>query len=574
VLVELRLKDWALVEDARVELAEGLNVVTGETGAGKSLLVGALGAILGDRAHADMVRAGASRAEVEALFEVGDDPGVGERLRAAGHPVEAELVVRRVVEPGGRSRAYLNGRLVVGSTLREVTRGLAEITSQHEHHRLADPASHLDLLDVHAGVAEERRTMAAAYERLRLAMRDLGSADRTEEERSAREDLLRFQLREIESADPQTGEIETLTAKRERLRYAGRIQEAAAVAEEALYARDASVCGELARREASLGALGHLDPRLDEAFRRIRTARVDLEDVARDLGRIAAATEADPEALSALEDRLATLSRLARKHGGDMEAVLAARTRIAEEIGSLDRHEERLSSLSAARDAALEEAGAVARVLSLRRREAAVSLGRHISAELAELGMGDARVEVEVTRSGATAELQEAPGVPGVDGARLGPTGLDRAEILIAPNPGEPARPLRRIASGGELSRALLAIKAVGTGFGPSDTYVFDEVDAGVGGATAEVVGRKLERIAMNHQVICVTHLPQVASLARRHFVVAKKSSGARTTSEVRALSERERGAEIARMLGGVQVTRKTRAAAAEMIRLARRAVS
>jgi DNA repair protein RecN (Recombination protein N) len=409
--------------------------------------------------------------------------------------------------------------------------------------------------------------MEAAYRELDRATRALGSADRSLEERSAAEEIIRFQLREIQAVDPKHDEIAELSVERERLRHAGRIQETAALAEEALYSRDAAVSGVLARQSAALASLGHLDPRLADAARRLDSARVELEDVARDLSRVAQGADVDPDRLATLEERLALLTRLARKHGGDLDGVLAARARLAEELSGLVDHEARIGGLRRAFEVALEGAGRVARSLSQRRRASARTLGDRIGAELADLGMGEARVEVEVTRANGAVDDERT-----VDGARLGPTGIDRAEILLAPNPGEPARPLRRIASGGELSRAMLAVKTVLTGLGPTGTYVFDEVDAGVGGAAAEVVGRKLLGISRRHQVVCVTHLPQVASLADTHFVVEKRRAAGRTVSEVRRLGERERRAEIARMLGGLRVTRKTRAAADEMIRLGRRA--
>ncbi len=298
----------------------------------------------------------------------------------------------------------------------------------------------------------------------------------------------------------------------------------------------------------------------------LEDARTQLEDAARELGSYARAVTLDPDRLAEVEDRLDTLRRAMRKYGGSVGAVLEHRRRAAEELDDLDRHEERAEELRRRYDAALDRAREVATRLSERRRKAAKRLGRAISDELASLGMGDAKVCVEV------APIEGREGELEVDGARLTPTGIDRAELLIAPNRGEEARPLRKIASGGELSRSMLAIKRVLAGLRPAGLYVFDEVDAGVGGAVAEVIGRKLRAVARHHQVLCITHLPQIAVFADAHFQVTKDVVNGRTKSAIRRLGDDERLEEIARMLGGLKITQRTRAAAAEMLREARSA--
>ncbi len=577
MLTCLRVKDFAIIDRLEVELGPGLNVVTGETGAGKSILVDALSLVLGARARPEFVRTGAESAEVEALFDLEGAPEIIARLEAAGVACAGdepggelgELIVRRVVQANGRTRAYVNGRLATAAQLAEIAAGLADLSSQHEHHSLADPSMHLVYLDAFARVDDERAQMAKAYEAFRAAQLALSGAAGAERGREEREDLLAFQLREIGELAPEVGEKETLRAEREVLRHAERLARTAGSAEDALYSADGAVSELLARIASDIADLTHLDAKLIPLAAELSDARARIEDVAQELGRYARGVSGDPERLVEVDERLDRLARLERKYGGSVEAVLAHAERAREELDVLQHHEAHLAALEGTRDAARHDAEVVARRLSARRREAALALGRAITEELSSIGMRGAEVLVAVTpldpRVGgdSRAELE-------VDGSRLAPTGIDRAELLISPNPGEEARPLRRIASGGELSRALLAIKRVLAGLRPAGLYVFDEVDVGVGGAVAEVIGRKLKDVARHHQVLCITHLAQIAVHADTHFRVSKEVVGDRTRSAVTRLDAGERREEVARMLGGLKVTAKTRAAAAEMLREAR----
>jgi len=576
MLTCLRVRDFAIIDRLEVELGAGLNVVTGETGAGKSILVDALSLVLGARARPEVVRTGAESAEVEALFDLEGSPEIIARLEAAGIASAAEtdgelgeLVVRRVVQANGRTRAYVNGRLATASQLAEIAAGLADLSSQHEHHSLVDPATHLLYLDAFAQLEGERAQIAKAYEAYRDAQLALSGAAGAERGREEREDLLAFQIREIAELAPEPGEKDTLRAEREVLRHAERLARTAGGAEDALYGADGAVSELLARVAHDIADLGHLDAKLVPLAEGLADARARIEDIAQELGRYARGVSGDPERLVEVDERLDRLARLERKYGGTVEAVLAHAERAREELDVLQHHEAHIAALEAARDAAQHEARVVARRLSERRREAAVALGRAITEELSSVGMGGGQVLIAVTpleaRSGGDARLELE-----LDGARLSPTGVDRAELLIAPNRGEEPRPLRRIASGGELSRALLAIKRVLAGLRPAGLYVFDEVDAGVGGAVAEVIGRKLKDVARHHQVLCITHLPQIAVYADTHFRVSKEVIDERTRSAVTRLDASERREEIARMLGGLKITAKTRAAAAEMLREAR----
>ncbi len=565
MLTCLRVRSFAIIDELEVELESGMNVLTGETGAGKSILIDALQLVLGGRARPEVVRGGAEQAEVEALFDVADDPQARQRVAEAGVEVEDELVLRRVVQRSGRSRAYVNGRLASAGQLATLAAGLCDISSQHEHHTLVDPRTHLSFLDAFAQLDPLRAQVREAYEALRDAQAALQQQREASSRRGEREDLLRFQLQEIDALAPRPGEDATLALERDRQRHAERLAQLTGGAEDALYASDEALCARVARIAHEVQQAAALDPTLGPLSEQLAAAGTQLEDVARELGSYARGISLDAERLQQLEDRLDGLSRLKRKHGGSLEAVLEHRERAAEQLAALDQGEERTHALEHALQQASDQAAALARKLSSARKKAATKLAAAVSRELGSLSMGDAKVAVEV------AQPQGAAGELCVDGARLLASGIDRVEFLIATNRGEDPQPLHKIASGGELSRAMLALKRVLSGLGPVGLYVFDEVDAGVGGAVAEVIGRKLKDVAHHHQVICITHLPQIAVFADVHYHVSKSVGGGRTRSEIRRLHESEQRDEIARMLGGLKVTDKTRAAASEMLRSAGR---
>lgn len=561
----LRVKDFAIIDELEVSFTPGLNVVTGETGAGKSILIAALHMVLGARGTPDIIRQGAAAAEVEALFEIGDDPELHTRLATLGIPTEDELLIRRTVLANGRSRAYIAGKLATISQLAELSTGLADIASQHEHHSLANPANHLGYLDAFASLKDLRVQMAQVHGMLNESRDALTSSKHRVAQRSEREDLLRFQLQEIRTLEMQPEEEVALHEERERLRHAERLVQLTSDAEHALYSRDDAICDQLARVTTHLEEAVRFDPRLTDLLEHLVAAIAQLEETARSLNKYTREVSADPDRLATLEQRLDRLAHLKRKHGKNLHEILAYQSTAEQELAQLENHEQHLKELEQQYQHVKIEASEIARTLSAKRHKAAQKLGKAVSGELRSLGMGDAKVLIEVMRTQRTTDDN------GVDGASLSSTGMDRAEFLIAPNQGEQPRPLHKIASGGELSRSMLAIKRVLTGLGPSGVYVFDEVDAGVGGGIAEVIGRKLHEVAQHHQVICITHLPQIAAFAQSHFCVQKKVKEGRTYSDIRPLGGRERQEELARMLGGLTVTSKTRAAADEMLRVAQR---
>jgi DNA repair protein RecN (Recombination protein N) len=563
VLTCLRVRSFAIIEALEVELDAGLNIVTGETGAGKSILVDALQLVLGARGRPEVVRTDADAAEVEALFDLSGQTEVLQSLRDQGVETDGELLIRRVVTSTGRTRAYVNGRLVTLAQLKEVTKGLADISSQHEYHSLADARHHLSYLDAFANHGALLDEVGQAYAVLSEAAARLEKVVTEERGKADREDLLRYQVDEIESLREALESEEALLVERDRLRHAERLGTASGEAEAQLYSDDDSICGAIARIAGSLEQASTFDPSLEPIAKQVREALLQIEDAASELGSYAQDLSFDPARLGTLEDELDRLSRVKRKYGSTSEEVLAYRDQAAAELDALERYEERLDRHQRDLDDALEEASRVALTLRTKRKAAAAKLSKAISGELSSLGMGEAKVTVELAAlEGGPRELQ-------VRGARLSPTGIDHAELLIAPNRGEEAKPLRKIASGGELSRAMLAIKRVLAGIGPASLYVFDEVDAGVGGAVAEVIGRKIHEVAQHSQVLCVTHLPQISAYADAHYRVHKEVVGKRTKSDIRLLTKNERLEEIARMLGGVTVTDQARAAAEALIQSA-----
>ncbi len=565
MLLCLRVKNLAIIDSLEVELPAGLNVLTGETGAGKSILVTALSLVLGRRAAPEMVRTGASEAEVEALFDVSDHAAVRERAREMGIDADDELVLRRVIQGSGRTRAFVNGRLASASQLAELAKGLCDISSQHEHHTLVDAASHVHFLDAFAELGPLVEQMNQAHRTLSEAHARLREHSERSDKRHERQDLLRYQIREIEELDARPGEQAELAEERERLRHAERLAELSGQAEDALYARDEAVCSELARILRSVEEAAALDPRLNKLAEQLASAHRELEDVARELGAYGRSVVHDSGRLSAVEERLDALSRIARKYGGSIESALAHKQRSQDELDTLEHGAEHRKRLEQEWSSAAAVAREIAERLSAGRKAAASKLGREVSRELKSLAMGDATITVEVEAAkGRDGELA-------VDGARLSSTGIDRVEFLIATNPGETPRPLSKIASGGELSRAMLALKRVLAGLGPGGLYVFDEVDSGVGGAVAEVIGRKIREVSQHHQVICITHLAQIAVYADAHYRVQKSIEKGRTRSDIVRLSADEEREEIARMLGGIEISKETRAAAREMLKSARR---
>ncbi len=548
----LRISNIALIPSLELEFAPGLTLLTGETGAGKSILIDALGLVLGSRASADLIRTGEDRAVVEAVAE-GD--GLAGFLEAHGLPSDGEAVIRREILSGGKGKATLNGALVPLSVLRDLAPLVATIHGQHEPQGLLDPATHLALLDRHAGLTQQAEAVAEAFRRLREAETALEHFRRDRRELERRREMLEFQAGEIERAGLTPGEDERL--RQEKLLQANR-DRLATLSGEAyglLYEDEDAVLARLGQVHRRLEELAAIDPRFESYLEGRDMVRAQLDDLALFLRDYRDSLDVSPGRLDEIESRLALIDRLRRKYGATVAEVLAfgdGCRREAEGLGSPEDHEKALEAARAEAEKAFRRPAAA---LSQARREAAQELEKGTQRELALLAMEKARFKVEFR--------PERP-----EGRETwGDHGLETAEFLLSPNPGEALRPLARIASGGELSRILLAMKSAGELEGVGRTVVFDEVDSGIGGRVAEIVGRKLRAMARTQQVLCVTHLPQIAALAENHYAVRKRVDKGRTLTSVAVLEGDERIEEIARMLGGATVSEVGRQHAREMVK-------
>ncbi|MCS6899234.1 MAG: DNA repair protein RecN [Myxococcales bacterium] len=564
MLSTLRVRNFVLIDQLELELGPGLNVLTGETGAGKSILVDAIGLLLGGRASPDVIRHGADDAEVEALFTLGPDDAAARHLQAVGIPFQDELVIRRVVTQNGRSRAYLNGRLCTVAELASFGPLLMDIASQHESVSLTDPGTHLGYLDDFASLGAERDAVAARFDELRALAQQCQREAELVRSRAQREAYLSFQLATLDEVDPKPGEEEELQAERNRLRHADRIQNAIGRSVLRLTDDEGAIVDELGRIVSDLRSASAYEPALEAIATAIEAARNELIEASWQISRVAERVESDPARLSQIDERLYALEKLKRQYGPELSDVLQARDRLRAEYEALSSSEERLAELEAQREWLLDQVGEMAHALSAKRAAAAVKLSDSITRELAALGMGTARVVVEV----APLQVDDQQGL-NFKGARLSRHGLDRVEFLIAPNKGVEPRPLRKVASGGELSRALLALKRVLADVAPAGAYLFDEVDTGVGGAVAEAIGRAMADVARHRQVICITHLAQIAAFGTTHFVVHKSVEDRMTRSTIVEVKGKPRVQELARMISGATVSDAARKAAIEMLRAA-----
>ncbi|MEV4422114.1 DNA repair protein RecN [Patulibacter sp. NPDC049589] len=541
MLLELRVENLLLIERAELDLVPGLNVVTGETGAGKTVLAHALDLLLGAKPRNGIVRPGASEAWVEGVFALNGrtdvlPPEIVERLPEG----EDEVVLARRVTAEGRSRAFIGGRSATAADLREVGGALLAFHGQHEARRLLSPAAQLGLLDAFCAARkgggkhlERRDAHAAAHAAERDAKRRLAELHDAAGARERELDLLRFELQEIDDVAPVEGEQEELAASRERLRHVEALRGAAYVASQALGSEEGSAGAGLAAGESALDGVAGVDPDLDVLAARLSSLRIEADDLAAELARHLERLDADPAELERVEERLQALSRLERKHGGSVLAVLDHAERCRQRIAEYEDVEGATEVAEADLAEARQRRERLAGELTDARTEAAPLLADAVVARLAGLAMPSATLEVHIEPRG-----------------EAGPTGADQCELLLAPNPGVPAAPVRDAASGGELSRVMLALLAV-AGAGTDATQVFDEIDAGVGGQTGRAVGEQLRALGREGQVLCITHLPQIAALADRHFAIEKDTSQDTAVTVVRRLDDPEVVGELVRMLGG-----------------------
>lgn len=551
MLNHLKIVDFALIEQLELDFDTGLSALTGETGAGKSILLGAIGLILGDRADSDRIRAGAERSEVVALFDISDRPQLQRWLEAQEMESE-ECVIRRTLSRSGRGRCYLNDRPVTLQTLRELGSMLIDVHGQHAHQSLTDAAEQRTLLDGYAGHRELVSRVKNAAEAWRRSAAALERLCGDERERTERADLLRFQSEELDQLALQPGEPEQLDQEQRRLAHAEHLIQTTRGVQERLFDSDSDSVVDLLRRAISeLRALLEHDTDLTGVLELFEQAELQLEEGHRELRGYMSGLELDPRQLTAIEERLAEVHRLARKHRVEPEQLPELAARLTQERAELSGSDEKIAQLSRQLEIELAAYNSLAEELSHSRRSYADALGEEVTTLIQSLGMAAGRFEVSLE--------VDPEGEPQSNGR-------DRIEFRVSANPGHPLRPLSRVASGGELSRIALAIRTSTAGRGGIPTMIFDEVDTGIGGSVAERVGRLLQTLGQQHQVLCVTHLPQVAAQAHNHFLIHKETLNGTTETTVQRLHHDDRLKEISRMLGGIEITEQTRAHAAEIL--------
>ena len=568
MLRELRVKNLAVIESLTVPFGPGLNVLTGETGAGKSILIDALTLLLGERAQpAETIRAGAETATIEAVFDAPRKSAVANLLQDHGIALEnGTLVVRRELVRGGRGRVFLNDSNATLALLEKLGETLVEVHGQHEHQALLRPARHLDLLDAFAGLGVLRDRLRQRYEEWRAVSAELEALRVTSRDLTARTAQYRDTLAEIDGVRLRVGEEDELRDERRRLVNAERLAEGANAAYRELYDDPSSAVERAGRVAVLLREMARIDPGIQPTLQALETALVHLDETARTLRGYRDGVVFDPPRLDAVERRLDEITRLKRKYGESVEAVLAFRTKVASELEGVGRSGEDEARLAERADRLRAELTTRAADLAERREQAVSRLETAVVAELGALDLETAAFRVRLHRERAgDGELAVGPG-----SWRLGARGVDQAEFLFSGNAGEDARPLARIASGGEMSRTMLAIKVVLAATDAVPVVVFDEVDVGIGGKTADAVGKKLRQVSRVRQVLCVTHLPQIAAYADQHLRVEKREEEGRTTATVAALVKGDRVREVARMLGGESVTDTSLRHALELITQAR----
>jgi DNA repair protein RecN (Recombination protein N) len=570
VLRELRIRDVAIIEDLAVEFGAGFNVFSGETGAGKSIILGALGLILGARASAEMVRSGAESAEVQA--RVDRDAAVDSILGELDLNPAAEdegLLLRRIVTRGGRSRAYIGDAAVPVAALRRLAAVLVDYASQHEHQVLLDEAGHIGILDRFGRLGPQAAAVADDVGALRALLAERSRLAQLEHEHRTREDYLRFQLAELQELAPQSGEQEELHSARVRLRNSEELISKALEVDQLLSSDGGSAGEALGRAVRRLTDLVAIDDSLAVSLGALESALIQVDEVGRDLADYSGGLRSDPKELQRTEDRLAALGHLARKHRCDVDELAAFAEQVQAELEELSGLEARLENMdpaiAAARLRALTSAGS----LSKKRMQAATELSAVVEAELESLCMEGARFGPQLEPIVAA---EDVVGLGSGGGAPYATsTGIERVRFLLGANKGEEVRALSKTASGGELSRILLALRSALAGSSPVQTCVFDEIDSGLGGDTAEVVAQKLVSISTEHQVICITHLPQIAARADRHFRVEKELLGGRTRTKVVPLEQSDSVSELVRMMAGGSTSEGARDFARELTDRARR---
>jgi len=563
MLKELSIRNFAIIDDLHIDFSLGLTILSGETGAGKSIILNAVNLLLGSRASADLVRTGSANAELEALFEIENSSGVAQIMTQHGYEPSDGLLIRRIISRRDANRVYINGRMATIQLLNSITENLASISGQHAHQLLLKEEQHLFILDQYAGLIPQREAVSICYKKMLPQLEKLKELRTVKARQAEHIELLEFQKKEITAANPVPGEDRELEQERVRLKNAGELYQTVYNSIESLYGAPESVMEKLVAVKKDLDKISRIDNQLNSKTQSLQEAAYQIEDLVEGLRRYMNLIQLDEKQLEAVEERLDILNRLKRKYGGSLDAVFEKLKSIEQDLCSIEDLAEKISAIETQIDQLYAELKDRAQNLSEERKKAADHFAKKVIEQLATLRMAKTnfRVAVQVTAADGKVDSHLRTG-----NHMITETGIDRATFLIAPNIGEDLKPLTSIASGGELSRVILALKALLAKTDSVETVVFDEVDAGIGGGVAEVVGKKLADLARHHQVICITHLPQIAKFGDQHYRISKKVSAGRTRTLIHLLNAEDRYNEIARMLGGEKITQTTLAHAREML--------
>lgn len=550
MLLELTLRNFAIIDELTVNFGEGLNILTGETGAGKSIIVDAINLILGEKASTDLIKSDKEEALIEALFGISKKRELKDKLISSGLESKGdEVVIKRVIPRAGRSRVYINGSIATFNLLEQIVEGLVDIFSQQEHQTLLKEERHLEVLDEFGGLGSLTGRVSELYKGTTKLKREIEELERDQKNKIEREDFLRFQCKEIDSVRLEPGEDERLEEERKKLANAERLFSVANEAYGILYEGEKAVTDVLKRIRNQIDEVAKIDASLVDVAKSIEKGTIEIQDAAFTLRGYASNISFDPQRLSSIEIRLEEIKKLKRKYGGSIIEILEKRKSLEDELGRISGGGERIEALKKDVEFVESELNNCARELSEKRRQAAGRLMLSVSKELGEVGIKGGKLLVE---------FEKKP---------ISELGFERVSFLFSANPDEKPKPLTRVVSGGELSRIMLVLKEILARVEGGSVLIFDEADSGIGGAVAETVGRKIKNLSKRYQVICITHLPQVAKFADTHFRVTKMFRGNKTRVQIKALNYDERVEELGRMLGGIKVTEKTIEAAREMLK-------
>ncbi|MBW2115553.1 MAG: DNA repair protein RecN [Deltaproteobacteria bacterium] len=561
MLVQLSISNFAIIKHLEITLRPGLNILSGETGAGKSIIINAVNLILGGRASADLIRSGCREATVEALFSFPENLILKEMLSGFGFAFDGELLIKRTIFREGRNRVLINGSMATLQMLSRLGARLISISGQHEHQLLLKSDNHLYLLDDFGGLSTERMKLGELFSSLQSLKDKIRYLEKEIQETGEKQDLSRFQIQEIERAGFTPGEDEMLAQEKSRLQHAEELLEIVTEGYQTLYERHDSVLSSVSQYTKKMDRGAEIDRRLGYIRDALTEIEVKLEDASFSLRDFQKTIHMDPHKLEEVLERLELINRLKRKYGPSLEDILQFRDKLVSRMYDLDEKRTGLDELVSKRQALEADLIKMAAALSKKRKKTKTILEKAVENELQHLHMAGTRFRV---RFDEEVHDQKGRGKPEIE--KIGADGLDRVEFMISPNVGEELRPLAKIASGGELSRLMLAVKTILARTGSIETVIFDEVDSGIGGGTAEVVGKKLLSLAEYHQILCITHLPQIASQGQTHFLVIKEVVDARTQATISELDPESRVQEIARLLGGREITPSAVAHAREML--------